>query len=454
MLDPYIPSRSILLAPSLGPLTGSNREGLHSIFRRTCEKNQLTVNDVLSGLVLPSLGQKQDHLTRMSTAVNLINRGCAISARIAAVLQELTGLSDLSTATLQELVSLQGVGTLATSKYRKWCPNCWAYDIDTESGPYDRLLWSIDAVQACPFHHVRLGSICQHCGAGPFGVLTGRDLSGRCPKCLGWLGGSAIALDEGRDEHSRFLLWTAQSFADLLADPLQNEFNASQGITDVLDALVRQHFNGVYARLARSIERNRSVVGTWLTGRGFPSWQALCEVSFTFQVPLSDLLTGQTDSVAISTARRLPLAAAERLSCPRKLPVRRNISDLRSFLLRVERNEFPSLVTVRAVANRLGIHERELSRLLSEDVARLSRILSGRRELIRTRNREARERALREEVPVIVDSLLKDGAKATRRAVDRRLALAGLPVRRREAPLIRQLTQLAKASSVRVSGVS
>jgi len=89
--------------------------------------------------------------------------------------------------------------------------------------------------------------------------------------------------------------------------------------------------------------------------------------SFTFQVPLSDLLTGQTDSVAISTARRLPLAAAERLSCPRKLPARRNIDEICSFLLRVERNELPSLVTIRAVANRLGIHERELSRILPDD---------------------------------------------------------------------------------------
>jgi len=449
-----IPPRSVLLAPPLGPLTGANREGLHSILRRICEKNQLTVNDVLSGLVLPSLEQKLDRLTGMSSAVHTINRGCALSTNIASTLQELTGMGDLSSATLLEIVGLVGVGALAISRHRKWCPICLDYDLETDIDPHDRLIWSIDAVQACSVHRVGLRSICHTCGAGPFATLVGRDLSGRCPKCFEWLGGKATILDESRDEHSRYILWVAQSFADLLEMPLPHGTSVNQGVSDVLNALALQHFEGKYAHLAKAIERNKSVVGTWLTGRASPSWQALCEVSFTFQVPLSELLRGQADSVSFSTVRRLPLAAAERLSRPRKLPVRRNIDEIRSFLVKVEQNEFLGLLTIRAVAKRLGIQERELNRILRDDMARLSVILAERRNHIRQRNRNARERTIREEVPLVVGNLLQSGVKATRRAVDKGLALAGISVRRREASLIRQLTQLAKASDVREPNVS
>jgi transcriptional regulator with XRE-family HTH domain len=441
-------SRLILLAPTVVPLAGSDRESLHSVLKRICETNQLTVNAVLAGIVLPSLKTPQDRLTKMVSPVHLINRGCLVSIKLVAQLQELTGMSGLSKLTLQELVGLRGIGVLAITRYRKWCPACFDDDVETAIGPYDRLIWSISDVQACPVHHAMLQSICQSCGAGPFMALMGCDLSGRCPKCRGWLGGKAIILDQNRDEHSRYLLWTAQSYADLLESPLPAQSDVSQGVKKLIIALAEQHFDGAKSRLAQAVERNKSVISTWLTGHGSPSWRALCEISFTFQIPLSDMLRGLTDGVALSTARHLPLAIADRLSRPRKLPERRNLQQIRSFMARVECGELPHIVTLEGMAERLNITGRELRRLVPEDISRLSKVLADRRITIRKKMIIARDRAIREEIPVIVSNLLNAGTGVTRRVIDKQLSIVGLAVRRGEARLISQLVQSAIKDNV------
>lgn len=293
-------SPKALLFPPHNPSTGRAREGLHSAIRRLCEHNQLTVNDVLAKLILPPIGENPRRLTKMATAVNLIDRGCDLSTRLILEIQELSAMDNLPSLTLREIVDICGVGVLAVSRYRKWCPECFTEDLNTEIGPYDRLLWSIDDVHACPMHLVKLQSTCPSCGANSLPLLTGRDVSGHCPRCLSWLGGDSISLDRRSDEYSKYLLWVAQSFGDLLDTPLPTNFDVWPGFRRVINALATKHFDGVYARLASALERNRSVVGTWLAGRASPSWRALSEISFVFQLPLLELLQGQIDCVEFS----------------------------------------------------------------------------------------------------------------------------------------------------------
>lgn len=432
-----------LLCPPKNPSNGKAREGLHSAIRRLCEHNQLTVNDVLAKLILPSMGEDRVRLTKMATPVNLINRGGDLSTRLILEIRELSAMEDLSSLTLREIVDIRGVGLLAVSRYRKWCPLCLTEDLNTEIGPYDRLLWSIDDVHACPTHLVKLQSRCQSCGATELPILSGRDVSGHCPKCLSWLGGDSISLDRGSDEYSRYLLWVAQSFGDLLDTPLPTSFDVGPGFRRVINALATKHFDDVYARLASSLERNRSVVGTWLTGRASPSWRALCEISFVFQLPLLELLQGQIDCVEFSKVQRLPLASLDRLTHPRKLPERRNVTQVCELLARVERGELPNILTFADIGARLGIHPRDLSRLAKDDVARLAPILAKRRATLTERKQLTRERAIREEVPKIVTRILEQGWRPTRRAVDKELGCAGLAVRRQEAAFVRELVQLA-----------
>lgn len=443
--------RAALLSPVPCPVTGATREGLHSMLRRVCEKNQLSVNDVLGELILPALGERMERRTKMATAVHLIDRGCGISQRLAMRLEELTTFQELYRLTLRELVELKGVATLAVASQRKWCGNCFSEDMATEFGPYDRLIWSIDGVDVCPVHHVWLRSNCSSCGGGPFSVLMGKDASGRCPKCGQLLAGDGVPLDAGRDEYSKFLLWKAKSFADLLSSPLPSGVDVAKGATEVIRHLSEWHFEGTYSRFAKAIERNRSVIGTWLTGRAAPSWDALVEISYVFQVPLLELLVGDTDGVKLSSLRRLPIGAARRLSCPRKRPVRRQPNTYKAVLARIESGDIPNLVTMKAVAAWLGMHERELSRILPEDYARVSRILAARRGEQRANALLARRRLLEEEVPAAVAKLARQGLRPTRRALDHELRLRGIAVRRGEAPLIRTVAQKALTLAPRLS---
>lgn len=430
-----------LLAPKSIPAAGSEREALHSLIRRTCEKNQLTVNDVLSGLILPQAGVASDRLTKMNYQVHLINRGCSISSRLISQVCRLVNISELSSHTLRELDELRGVGSIAISKTRKWCPECFNSDILTSYGPYDRLLWCLDDVHICPIHKVQLVKTCPTCGNGPFPVLTGRDVSGHCPKCHSWLGGRSMILEESRDEHTQFLFWQAKTYANLLDHPLPIQLDAGQGFIDVLHALAKRHFDGNFAALSRSVERNKSVLCTWLKGRGLPRWDALVEISYAFQIPLPEMLLGQCEGISISEIRRLPLASITRLTHPRKLPQQRNIEEIRAFLAKVEAGEFPWLHSIGKVAERLNTAPRHLRRILPPEVAQLSAILANRRNQSKIRRREDRERLLRQEVPQAVLKILNSDRQATRRAINRSLSEAGISVMHREGPLIKELVR-------------
>ena len=434
-------SPTVLLSPKIGSLFGAGREGLHSIFRRICEKNQLTVNDVYSNLILPQYGTPPERFTKMNADVHLINRGCSTTSRLISRIHQLVNMPDLSVFTLSEFIDLRGIGAIEIAHDRKWCSECFDSDLATEIGPYDRLLWSFDAVQICPTHKVHLKNICPSCGGGPYRVLTGRDISGHCPECYGWLGGISKIIEESRDEHSQFIFWKAKSFEDLLESPIQTKLDVGRGINDVLRAIAVKHFNGKYAPLAEAVERNKSVLCTWLKGNGSPSWRTLTEISYVFQIPLSELLQGQLDGVSISTIRPLPLAAITRLANPRKLPERRNIETVKLFLDNVAKGIIPNLNTLKSVANRINISVRELRRIAPVETLQLSKVLASRRKLSLIRKQEARDRLLREEIPVVVSKMLDDGLIPTRRALFKCLTEIGISIRRSESPQVNEIVK-------------
>lgn len=425
----------MLLAPLARPVTGGNREALHSLIRRICEKNQLPVNDVVCGLIDTGAGSRGDSLARVANVSHLVDRGGSVSNRFISRIEILTTAIGLPNLTLRDLVSLRGVGAVRVSRYRKWCPACYEEDIAADLEPYARLLWSIDDVKVCPLHRVRLQTACAACGKQWFRMLTGRDISGRCPRCLAWLGNRGSPVDESRDDHSRFLLWVAKSYFDLLDSSLSSELDIRLGFKIVLHQLNNLHCNGLYAKFARTIERNHSIVSRWVCGNGSPSWQALCEISFVFQVPLLDLLTGQTDAVAISSVRRLPHAALSRINSPKKLPERRDVIKIGVFITKVENGEVAGITSLTKAAERLGMHPHDLRRLFPERAKKLSALLAVRKFEISRMNNEARRLTLESEINRAVKSLISQGKQLNRRSITVELTDHGLLIRRDEGKL-------------------
>jgi hypothetical protein len=171
---------------------GAQREALHSIFRRTCERNQLLVNDVVNDLMLPLAGPKPDRMRKLVKPLHLMNRDGVLSNRFVARMGAFSVTQSWGHATLKELIELTGVGFLPISSFRRWCAHCYDDDCSQQHEPYDRLLWSVDLVATCPVHQVRLEDSCGSCGATNLPLLMGVDISGFCPRCWEYLGGGDV----------------------------------------------------------------------------------------------------------------------------------------------------------------------------------------------------------------------------------------------------------------------
>ncbi|MGZ5801926.1 MAG: hypothetical protein ACXWJZ_14980, partial [Burkholderiaceae bacterium] len=225
-------------------------------------------------------------------------------------------------------------------------------------------------------------------------------------------------------------------------------FNVQPEFVHVLSRLTEQFFNGVYAHLAKNLERNKSVIGTWLAGKAAPSWQALCEISYTFHLPLFDLLMGNCDAVLFSVPRRLPLAIATRLLNPRKKPARINIDQIRDFLVKVTNGECANLITMEAVATQLDTSAREIRRIVPEEAAQLSKVLAERRTVVRERMHTHRMNVLVREIPLAISRLSNLGVRPVRRSILMELGRKGLSLNRSEMKLVMKFARSSNANEI------
>lgn len=271
-------------------------------------------------------------------------------------------------------------------------------------------------------------------------VLGPRSMMGLCWRCRGWLGGKPSPIDESRDGHSQYLLWTARSFSDLLESPVA--ISATGGPRRVISSLSAFHFDGVNAWFAKAIDRNKSVVATWLTENGNPNWRALCDISYVFHLPLQDLISGDTDGVLVSSIRPLPLSIASRPA--KKRPQSLDIEQVRAFFEQVKKGQHPGIFTMADVARRLNTFPRELRRVASEESMILSKALLARR-LARSEQRASDRRAsLMELLRKTLRRMAEEGVAPTRRAVEAALQLTGQRIQRSEVPLIKAILDEAR----------
>jgi hypothetical protein len=430
---------SRLLKPPMCGTGGYEQESLVSLFRRTCEFNQLTVASAIQGLILPDLGT----LTKsVDAGRNADYFNCRSPERFNILIESMHRLArfdDLHKHTLHRVINVSGISCLRISKHRKWCGRCFDRDLERGTGPYYRLLWTIEDVKVCPIHSVPLAEICPHCGEGPFPELVGRDISGYCPRCLKWLDCSPSEIDSLDDEHSHYLIWCARGYAGILETPIPEGGNVREAVAKLLKAIADRHFSGCYAYLATAIRRNRSVVSNWVTGASVPSWTSICELSFAFQIPMEDFLTGQIDSVEFSTFQNLPLSVLPRVTTPRKRAQKPDLVNVRAFFERVLNGDFPSITSMGDVAKYLSTSSRGLLRILPEEAKSLAITLTERRNRIRDRARASHLRELEEATTIAVERLMQAGLRITRRAVAKELALVGISSNQRSDSYVRSL---------------
>jgi hypothetical protein len=433
-----LPKRMPLLRPPAGVAVGAARESLHSVIKRVCVKNRLSVSVVVAH-VLNSTGHCRYSAIRLANnSMHLISRGENTTSQWIAAMEATVDIPDLWKHTLRDVVCLNGVGAATCAHWRRWCPDCYEEDVGTDVGPYDRLLWSVSNVRVCERHRTLLCSVCAHCGRSELPVLAGLDIPGFCPICHGWLGGKGARLPDGRDQYAEYLLWTARSFSDLLDAELLTA-NMPDQILEMLMRLRDRYCNGLDVILAKTLGRNKSVIATWFSRKASPSWNALCDISFVFHVPLIDLFSTNETAIDMAVVRALPLQISVRGK--RRHGRQLDLVKVLSLYAAIHNGECTFVRTLADVGRHLGVEPKDLRRALLFQTEAIAAALKDRAKNFRERQAAARLDALKNETILVVTEMARRAERPTRRSVDRALSRAGLVVLRSDARFVRAVVQ-------------
>lgn len=423
-----LPRRTPLLPIEPIDQYSPTREALTSYFRRLCAVNGLRVSRVFSALILPRLAGVSSLRKRRGHPAydyRFVNSGGKPASEWVAALEQLTGMGNLRRLTL-----LDWNGTLAqphvlTDYHRKWCPACYQDALDSGNIIYDQLAWAIRGFDYCPVHSASLEKKCPHCHKGPFFPLTGNDVAGFCPQCHKWLGFYTLAQHDKQGAQDGFSLWTARSIMTILNGRDELGSASDYSPDKIIHKLIDQHFNGSAAAFGALLERPKSVTCGWRKGKFFPKWDAWCQISYCFSVPLQNLITGNFDPANLPPPRTLP----QTRTSTRRKPKRRQWDRIGRFLNNILQEEPPRFSSLTAIAQRLGMHVRLLTRRFPRECASLSKRFTAKRRIESVLAHKKGRRILKAAVHEAIDLLRRNGQHPTRRNIEQLLSIRKIKYR-------------------------
>lgn len=210
------------------------------------------------------------------------------------VLEKLTLHNDLQVLTLLSCAEIfPSLGLLR--ERRAWCPTCYKQWRTSGLVVYEPLVWTIEIVKVCPYHHLPLCFDCPHCHQ-QLPVLEWRSRPGYCSNCGGWLGfssenvpsrGEALSRDEGARQ-----VWVTNTLGELIAvvsclsSPLRGE-NVTKAIRVAVDLVT----DGNIAAFASLVGIPKNTVWMWHTGKALPQLDFLLRICYRLEISLLEFLT-------------------------------------------------------------------------------------------------------------------------------------------------------------------
>ena len=130
-------------------------------------------------------------------------------------ISRLTGRSDLGRCTYLQFMTLDVLRNgVVLARQKRWCPCCWGDDAFM-NGPYERKLWSLSVVDACPIHSTVLVDRCYSCGRQQ-PPISSDVRPGICALCGGSLGSPPVCIDDTHGSDGSRRLWFAREAAVLI----------------------------------------------------------------------------------------------------------------------------------------------------------------------------------------------------------------------------------------------
>ncbi|CAD6561592.1 TniQ family protein [Paraburkholderia sabiae] len=293
-----LPPRSFLFGVTPYGFDGATRESLVSFFRRTSDAHALLPRSLAYHSIVPltevasknSADSMADECYRLEL--------CGLSTKAARwidCLNQLTARSDLESLTLFPLKHFVSSYQLIEHTNR-FCPTCYAEDELAGRQKYDRLLWTVRCVSACPKHERLLTS----------------EARGKCHSRMPFTA-PGISRNDG-SSLARFTSGRAPGFDVICAGLVANfideitpiDAQKASSITAFLTHAADALFNGNSAALALHLGLSKSQVHGWMHDGILPSLAGLIRIAYAFECAIADVILGSEASLRLRRACKLP----------------------------------------------------------------------------------------------------------------------------------------------------
>lgn len=201
--------------------------------------------------------------------------------------------------------------TLSLSKLfkpqRVWCPCCYEDWRITGRVIYEPLIWTLNAIEVCTKHRMRLRPDCPHCGRSQE-WLAHRSRPGYCNKCREWLGTSGVS-DSQRSckllevSEWEYQQWVSESIGALLAASLSLSVKPTkEASVESLTLCVEKFTRGNAEAFSKILPIAVYQIGRWKRGKLQPQLGTILKLCYLMGVNLVDFLTGHIDVEQLTVA--------------------------------------------------------------------------------------------------------------------------------------------------------
>jgi transcriptional regulator with XRE-family HTH domain len=302
------PPRSAFLGLAPLGVSGDSFEDLASYFRRLADLHLMRPWTLALRSVAPLISsdmstRSQRHVA--DTCYELSMNGVTEHAeRWVKALAQLTLRNDLHLRTLLPLRDIVPSWMLLSQKER-YCPLCYRDDESNRRPKYNRLLWSLHCVIACPIHNVLL------IAADSSGLGGGRPffLPG-----ISRQDGSSLAAQTAApatDEQACMARMVAHLLDDVHHHP--DIFKGGCSPARFLSFATNKLFAGVATNFAQHLGVGKGALSDWSKGEVRPSLPRLVEIAYSCGCAVSDVILGNTVML-----RRVPLSSSRRALSPKE----------------------------------------------------------------------------------------------------------------------------------------
>ena len=271
--------------------TGASYENLVSYFRRLSAAHGITPHSFAFRAVGPLFDKRNVRTLCLRHDAYCMNGVGKIAIAWVDALEKLTMRTDLSLRTLLPLQTLVPRYNLLHEK-RRFCASCYRDDEAVGRQKYDRLLWSIQCVEACPLHKVLLERLPETTRPKRYTFW----LPGISP-----LDGTSLA-NHRTNAASAEQIRSARLIAQLLDDIHRHPelFEGGSSTTKFFQHAANTLFDGQMSELAKHLGISTGQLSGWRSGTQ-PSLPRLANIASRCGCTISNVLLG--NEVKLRTTR-------------------------------------------------------------------------------------------------------------------------------------------------------